>query len=157
MIFHFLEVHQLILSFFKPIFFLSFLLFLVILNLSSVSYLFLNHLIPFILNFPYNDFKIIHIDASINLQSNNKIHDALERTYELYEFCYAQAKKLKKDILIEVGTEEQTGTTNTFEEIEFFLSKLVSFCKLKNTKTFSNSSDDSFKTLRADFDERLAP
>ena len=78
-----------------------------------------------------NDFKIIHIDASINLQSNNKIHDALERTYELYEFCYAQAKKLKKDILIEVGTEEQTGTTNTFEEIEFFLSKLVSFCKLK--------------------------
>jgi len=78
-----------------------------------------------------NDFKIIHIDASINLQSNNKIHDALERTYELYEFCYVQAKKLKKDILIEVGTEEQTGTTNTFEEIEFFLSELVSFCKLK--------------------------
>ncbi len=78
-----------------------------------------------------NDFKIIHIDASINLKSNNKINDALERTYELYEFCYAQAKKQKKDIIIEVGTEEQTGTTNTFEEIEFFLNKLVSFCELK--------------------------
>ena len=78
-----------------------------------------------------NDFKIIHIDASINLKSNNKINDALERTYELYEFCYSQAKKLKKDILIEVGTEEQTGTTNTFEEIEFFLNKLVTFCEIK--------------------------
>ena len=46
----------------------------------------------------------LFIDASINLKSNNKINDALERTYELYEFCYAQAKKQKKDILIEVGT-----------------------------------------------------
>ena len=77
-----------------------------------------------------NGFKIIHIDASINLKSNNKINEALDRTYELYEFCYSQAKKLKKDILIEVGTEEQTGSTNTFEEIEFFLNKLVNFCEL---------------------------
>ncbi len=77
-----------------------------------------------------NDFKIIHIDASLYLDSTNKINDSLERTYELYEYCYAQAKKYKKEILIEVGTEEQTGTTNTFEEIEFFLEKLVSFCKI---------------------------
>lgn len=78
-----------------------------------------------------NDFKIIHIDASINLHPRKKINDALDRTFELYEFCYSQAKKLKKNILIEVGTEEQTGTTNTFEEIEFFLNKLVKFCELK--------------------------
>ena len=76
-----------------------------------------------------NDFKIIHIDTSVMLNPKDKINDSLERTYELYEHCYRLAKKHKKEILIEVGTEEQSGTTNTFEEIEFFLEKLVSFCQ----------------------------
>ena len=79
-----------------------------------------------------NNFEIIHIDASLNLRNNNKINDALERTYELYEYCYEQAHKFKKKILIEVGTEEQTGSTNTFEEIEFFLENLVKFCNVNN-------------------------
>ena len=76
-----------------------------------------------------NDFKIIHIDTSVMLNPKDKINDSLERTYELYEHCYRLAKKHKKEILIEVGTEEQSGTTNTFEEIEFFLEKLVSCCQ----------------------------
>ena len=75
-----------------------------------------------------NDFKIIHIDASVMLNPKNKIKDSLDRTFELYEHCYSFAKKCKKEILIEVGTEEQSGTTNTFEEIEFFLNELVNFC-----------------------------
>ena len=79
-----------------------------------------------------NNFEIIHIDASLNLRNNDKINDALERTYELYEYCYEQAHKFKKKILIEVGTEEQTGSTNTFEEIEFFLENLVKFCNVNN-------------------------
>ena len=40
-----------------------------------------------------NNFEIIHIDASLNLRNNNKINDALERTYELYEYCYEHCYK----------------------------------------------------------------
>ena len=76
-----------------------------------------------------NNFKIIHIDTSLFLRKKNKIEESLERTYELYEYCYEISRKYKKEILIEVGTEEQSGSTNTFEEIEFFLENLVSFCK----------------------------
>ena len=84
-----------------------------------------------------NNFKIIHIDASLFLSKKNRIKLSLERTYELYDYCYQISRKLKKEILIEVGTEEQSGSTNTFEEIEFFLEKLVSFCeKAKLPKLF---------------------
>ena len=38
-------------------------------------------------------------------------------------------KKKKKKIYFEIGTEEQSGSTQTFEEIEENLSKIVLFCK----------------------------
>ncbi len=77
-----------------------------------------------------NNLKVIHIDASIS-KSEKKVSpkNILERTFELYEYCYAYAKKKKKEIVFEVGTEEQSGSTNTFEEIEFFLSEITKFCK----------------------------
>ena len=37
--------------------------------------------------------------------------------------------KKNKKILFEIGTEEQSGSTNSFEEIEFFLDKIKIFCK----------------------------
>jgi ABC-type sugar transport system ATPase subunit len=62
---------------------------------------------------------------------------SLERIYELYEHCYDYAKKKNKDILFEIGTEEQSGSTSTFEEIEYFLEKLNKIC----------NSDEYFATL----------
>ena len=77
-----------------------------------------------------NNLKVIHIDASVS-KTGKRVSpkNILERTFELYEYCYAYAKRKKKEIIFEVGTEEQSGSTNTFEEIEFFLSEITKFCK----------------------------
>ncbi len=77
-----------------------------------------------------NDFKIIHIDSS--LQLNNKkipLSKSLDRFFELFEHCIIFARKYKKKIFFEVGTEEQSGTTNTPEELSNTLEKINKFCK----------------------------
>ena len=81
-----------------------------------------------------NDFKLIHIDTSLNPFSKKKlsIHESLRRVFELYEYCCKISKSYKKEIMIEIGTEEQSGTTNTFEELEFTLRKMREFTNKKN-------------------------
>ena len=79
-----------------------------------------------------SNFKVIHIDTSLDINSNPKIDKVLDRTFELYEHCFSYASKKKKEILFEVGTEEQSGVTNTYEETEYFLNKLSKFCKRNN-------------------------
>ncbi len=78
-----------------------------------------------------NDFKIIHIDPSISPQKNKAVSkkNILSRAFELMEFCHDYARKKGKKILIEVGTEEQSGSTNSFEEIEDFLNQISKFCE----------------------------
>lgn len=76
-----------------------------------------------------NDFKIIHIDPSINLKGNLKKNLIMDNLYELMIYCDEISRKNNKKILIEIGTEEQSGTTNTFEEIEKFLNDVNLFCK----------------------------
>ena len=61
-------------------------------------------------------FKVIHIDPSID--PNNKLNTdtVLERVYELYEFCTEESIKNNQEIIFEIGTEEQSGsTTNTLK------------------------------------------
>ena len=53
----------------------------------------------------------------------------MERLFELYEHCYFFAKKIKKKILFEVGTEEQNGSTSNLEGLELTLNKIKNFCK----------------------------
>ena len=79
-----------------------------------------------------NDFKIIHIDPSIDpfKKLNSKI--ILERVKELLLFCHEYAKKKGKEIYFEIGTEEQSGYTNTFEELEFSLIEIKKFCVQNN-------------------------
>ena len=80
-----------------------------------------------------NNFKILHIDTSV--QPNNKavsIKNSLERFYELFEHCNEFAKKNNKKIYFEIGTEEQSGSTNTPEELSYTLAKVFQFCKIKN-------------------------
>ena len=45
----------------------------------------------------------------------------------MYEFCSNYAKKKRKKIYFEIGTEEQSGTTNTQEELEETLIKTINF------------------------------
>ena len=77
-----------------------------------------------------NDFKVIHIDTSIDINNNTvSLKNSLERFYELFEHCNIFAKKNNKKIYFEIGTEEQSGTTNTPEQLSHTLDKIFLFCK----------------------------
>ena len=82
-----------------------------------------------------SDFKIIHIDTCLSLNGVEKNKKkTLERLFELYKFCSNYAKKKNKNIFFEIGTEEQSGTTNTQKELEETLRKTVNFCKKNKLK-----------------------
>ena len=76
-----------------------------------------------------NDFKFIHIDTSIDIHKKINFKSSMERLYELYEHCYSYSQKKGKEILFEIGTEEQNGSTNSFEELRETLNCLSKFCK----------------------------
>ena len=73
-------------------------------------------------------FQMIHIDPSIDINGKINIHQILERLFDLYKFCWNKARELNKEIIFEIGTEEQSGGTNTQEELEFVLSSVNNFC-----------------------------
>ena len=74
-------------------------------------------------------FKILHIDPSIDPNHDITTDIILDRVYELYEYCYEEALKNKKEIIFEIGTEEQSGSTNTSDELEYTIEKVNKFCK----------------------------
>ncbi len=73
-------------------------------------------------------FKILHIDPSIDPYNDTNTDIILERVYELYDFCAEQAFKNNKEIIYEIGTEEQSGSTNTPDELEYTIEKINVFC-----------------------------
>ena len=73
-------------------------------------------------------FKVIHLDPSIDFDGNLDVEAALERLFELYEFCWDVAQKHDKEIVFEIGTEEQSGSTNSAEELIYTLDRVTSFC-----------------------------
>ena len=75
-----------------------------------------------------NDFKVIHIDPSIDPSGQLKTEEILNRIKELYIFCIETASKYNKKIIIEIGTEEQSGGTNTIEELDYSLNSITEFC-----------------------------
>ncbi len=80
-------------------------------------------------------FKIIHIDTCLSLNGVEKSKKkTLDRLFELYKFCSDYAKKKNKNIFFEIGTEEQSGTTNTQKELEETLNKTINFCKKNKLK-----------------------
>ncbi len=74
-------------------------------------------------------FQVIHIDPSVDIFGTPDVNEVLERIFELYEFCWSSARSLNRDIIFEIGTEEQSGSTNSTEELEYVLNKTISFCE----------------------------
>ena len=74
-------------------------------------------------------FEILHIDPSIDIHRTPSQNELLERLFELYEYCWSYALDRGKEIIFEVGTEEQSGSTNTPDELDFTLSSIEKFCK----------------------------
>ena len=79
-----------------------------------------------------SDFEILHIDPSIDIHKTLDAKTVLERIFELYEYSYSYAKSQGKEIIFEIGTEEQSGSTNSQEELEFTLNEIDKFCDKKN-------------------------
>lgn len=77
-------------------------------------------------------FQILHIDPSVDIHSKPDIDQILERIYELYEFCWSYAQQKNRDIIFEIGTEEQSGSNNTKEELEYTLESMNKFCNKNN-------------------------
>ena len=74
-------------------------------------------------------FQMLHIDPSVDIHANPNIDQVLERVYELYEFCWTYSQQKKQDVIFEIGTEEQNGSNNTREELEYTLECMRKFCK----------------------------
>ena len=73
-------------------------------------------------------FQILHIDPSVDINGRPTVDETLERAFELYEYCWSYAKSKRKEIVFEIGTEEQSGSTNSQEELDYTLGKINSFC-----------------------------
>ncbi len=79
-----------------------------------------------------SDFQIVHLDPSIDIHNKPSREDVILRLFELYEYCISVAEKLNKKIIFEVGTEEQSGSTNTPDILEEDLKKIKEFCSQNN-------------------------
>ncbi len=73
-------------------------------------------------------FQKIHIDPSVDIHGKISVENVLDRICELYEFCWEKSKNLGTEIIFEIGTEEQSGSTNSQEELDYTLEKLNAFC-----------------------------
>ncbi|MDP1677934.1 MAG: tagatose-6-phosphate kinase [Bacteroidota bacterium] len=77
-------------------------------------------------------FDILHIDPSVDPYATPNVSEVLDRIYELYDYCWSYAKQIGRDIQFEIGTEEQSGSTNTSEELEYTLNEVIKFCEKRN-------------------------
>lgn len=77
-------------------------------------------------------FQMLHLDPSIDIHKNLTTDESLERLFELYSFCNDEAKKNSKELIFEIGTEEQSGSTNNPADLQKTLSKVRSFCLRNN-------------------------
>ena len=73
-------------------------------------------------------FQILHIDPSVDIHGSPSADEVLDRVFELYEFCWSHAQRSGKEVIFEIGTEEQSGSTNTQEELDYTLSAMEQFC-----------------------------
>ena len=74
-------------------------------------------------------FQVLHIDPSVDIHGQPGLDEVLDRLFDLYEFCCSQARQLRQEVIFEIGTEEQSGSTNTQEELDYTLNAIQQFCK----------------------------
>jgi hypothetical protein len=77
-------------------------------------------------------FQVLHIDPSVDIHNSPNVDEILDRVFDLYDYCWTHAQRLGREVIFEVGTEEQSGTTNTQEELDYTLNELLKFCKKNN-------------------------
>lgn len=73
-------------------------------------------------------FQILHIDPSVDIHGEPDVDEVLDRVFDLYDYCWTQAEQLHQEVIFEVGTEEQSGSTNSQEELDYTLHEIHKFC-----------------------------
>jgi tagatose-1,6-bisphosphate aldolase non-catalytic subunit AgaZ/GatZ len=73
-------------------------------------------------------FQVLHIDPSVDIHGQPDIDEVLDRVFDLYEYCWSQAQHLRQEVIFEIGTEEQSGSTNSQEELDYTLNEVQKFC-----------------------------
>lgn len=74
--------------------------------------------------------SVIHIDPSIDpFVEKPPVNVVVDRLYELYHYCWQLAMELGRDIVFEVGTEEQSNTSGGLIESEEVLKEVARFCQ----------------------------
>jgi len=69
-------------------------------------------------------------DIDAGFHGKPDLDEILDRIYELYEFCWSYAQRLGRKLIFEIGTEEQSGSTNTIDELDYTLSSITTFCRI---------------------------
>jgi len=69
-------------------------------------------------------FQVIHIDPSVDIFSKPTLDEVIDRAFELYEYCWSYAQQQGREVIFEIGTEEQSGSTNTQEELDYTLNTM---------------------------------
>lgn len=78
-------------------------------------------------------FEVLHLDPSIDIHHQEvPQEELLERLFELYEFCYETAQRYGREIIVEVGTEEQTGEQENIAQLQSFLERIIVFCEKRH-------------------------
>jgi len=77
-----------------------------------------------------NNFDFIHIDTSESIFPVSK-KQAYDRLCSLYSFCDSYAKRKKKKIFFEIGTEEQSGFSGNLKDFSNTLQQFKNFCVKK--------------------------
>lgn len=79
---------------------------------------------------------IIHIDPTIPVGGEQLTYEIiLTRLFELYGHVSEYAKSKNKKIMIEVGTEEQSGSYTDLKQMEDFIERISAFCKKNSFET----------------------
>ena len=73
-------------------------------------------------------FQMLHIDPSVDIHGQPDRDEVLDRIFELYEYCWSQAQQLRQEVIFEIGTEEQSGSTNNEVELDYTLKAVQAFC-----------------------------
>ncbi|MCL0099892.1 tagatose-6-phosphate kinase [Dehalococcoidia bacterium] len=76
-----------------------------------------------------SDFKVIHLDPSLDPFGNPDIDEVLRRMFELMDFCVGVARTNGRQIYFEVGTEETDGRIQDLNDFEYFINSTREFCE----------------------------
>lgn len=77
-------------------------------------------------------FQILHIDPSVDIHGEPDIDEVLDRVFDLYDYCWTEAQRMHQEVIFEIGTEEQSGSTNSQEELNYTLNEINKFCQKNN-------------------------